>query len=159
MNIFVTSACPIESARNLDDKRVVKMVLETAQMLSTAARYHGYTGTDLYKPTHANHPCNVWARTTSANYTWLWEHMYALAVEYRKRYGRMHKSATLLGLLYHCRHLIPEGAQTPFANCAANAEKGVNYKHVANVYTAYKLYLADRWTTDARTPTWYKRAA
>ena len=54
MNIFVLSECPIEAAQMQCDKHVVKMIVETAQMLCTV-------GTGPYKRTHASHPCTVWA--------------------------------------------------------------------------------------------------
>jgi len=58
MNIFVTSNCPKLSAQALDNKRVVKMVLETAQLLSTAIFINStITYDNLYKPTHVKHPC------------------------------------------------------------------------------------------------------
>ena len=61
MNIFVTSNCPKLSAQALDNKRVVKMVLETAQLLSTAIFINStITYDNLYKPTHVKHPCTIW---------------------------------------------------------------------------------------------------
>ena len=64
MNIFASHPDALKCAQYLDDKRVVKMVLETAQMLSTAIQLDSdYDYKDLvYKPTYANHPCNVWVR-------------------------------------------------------------------------------------------------
>ncbi|MCP3700806.1 MAG: hypothetical protein GY920_20255 [Aliivibrio sp.] len=153
MNIFVTSKCPTKAAKFLDDKRVVKMVLESAQMLSTAITEHG--GKAPYKPTHKNHPCNVWARKTRANYLWLLNHFIALANEYTSRYQKIHKSFNLLPQLLHGAEHIPNGKLTPFANCAAHAELGLSYKHIKDIEKAYQLYLNDRWDTDKRIPTWY----
>lgn len=153
MNIFVTTDCPVLAAKYLDDKRVVKMVLESAQMLCTAITEHG--GDAPYKPTHKNHPCNVWARKTRANYNWLLEHFIALSDEYTNRYNKVHKSFNLLPQLKSGALVIPEGDLTPFANCAAHADLGISYKHVKDTHTAYQLYLNDRWDTDKRTPTWY----
>lgn len=153
VNIFVTDPCPKLSAKFLDDKRVVKMVLESAQMLSTAITECG--GTAPYKTTHKNHPCNVWARKTRANYLWLLNHFIALATEYTNRYQKVHKSFNLLPQLIAGAAHIPNGGLTPFANCAANAELGINYKHMDDIPTAYQLYLNDRWDNDKRTPTWY----
>ena len=67
MNIFVISQNPDECAQALDDLRLNKMILETAQLLSTAIRFHGYTGNLAYKATHINHPCSIWARTSRGN--------------------------------------------------------------------------------------------
>jgi hypothetical protein len=155
INIFVTSKCPIQSAKYLDTKRVSKMILESAQMLSTAIREHGYTDDDVYKSTHKNHPSNVWCRTTRANYMWLYEHYRALALEYYARRRKWHKSWEKLNVkLLEGAEWIPEGELTPFANCAANQSKGVSYKHIENTTIAYQLYLADRWETDVREPVW-----
>jgi hypothetical protein len=154
MNIFVTDINPSISARNLDDKRVVKMVLESAQMLSTALRYHGVESAP-YKSTHLNHPCNVWSRESRANYEWLLKHFIALCGEYTNRYGKIHKCAQYIRVFSDGADNIPAGSLTPFANCAANKELGIDYKHMDDVHTAYMLYLNDRWENDKRIPTWY----
>jgi hypothetical protein len=153
VNIFVTSDCPVECAKNLDDKRVVKMVLETAQMLCTALNLANQK--TPYKSTHANHPSNMWARSTRSNWVWLWNHGVALCSEYTSRYGRVHKCESVIKSLFKLKAFIPEGPLTPFANCAANKSIGVDYKHVKNTTLAYQLYLNDRWKADKRKPTWY----
>lgn len=155
MNIFATSNCPIESARYLDDKRVVKMCLETAQILSTALRFYGVDVDYIYKSTHVNHPANVWARETRMNYLWTVRHLQALCKEYTKRYNKEHKCEKMVLDFTMLAYKIPSGFQTQFANCAANAGLGITYKHISDVHTAYKLYLIDRWYSDVRTPTWY----
>jgi hypothetical protein len=155
MNIFFTSECPIECAKFLDDKRALKMVLETAQMLSTALRVHGYEGDGIYKMTHKNHPSSVWARETRENFQWLLRHFKALSDEYTFRYGKVHKSSRLLDVFKDHEFMIPEGSLTPFANCAANKSVGVDFKHIKDVTKAYQLYLAVRWDHDVREPTWY----
>jgi len=155
MNIFVTNDCPVESAKHLDDKRVVKMILETAQMLSTALRYYNV---DVgYKSTHLNHPCNVWARQNQSNFIWLYQHGIALCKEYTLRYGKYHKSEQLIRGLLIYKNNLPEGKRTPFPNCAANKSLGINYKNMADVFKAYQLYLNDRWDKDKRQPTGYGR--
>jgi hypothetical protein len=152
MNIFVTSACPKKSAAALDDKRVVKMVLESAQMLSTAINEHG--GVAPYKSTHKNHPANVWARTTRSNYMWLYAHFKALCEEYTNRYGKVHKCESYVMDFKRLAIHIPEGTITMFANCAANASIGISYKDDTDVFQAYRKYLSARWQTDKRKPTW-----
>lgn len=152
MNIFVTSACPKKSAAALDDKRVVKMVLESAQMLSTAINEHG--GVAPYKSTHKNHPANVWARATRANYMWLYEHFIALCREYTERYGKVHKCESYVMDFKRLATHIPEGTITMFANCAANASIGVSFKDHADVFEAYRKYLNVRWQNDKREPNW-----
>jgi hypothetical protein len=154
MNIFVTDDSPTLAAKNLDDKRLVKMVLETTQMLCTAINEYG--GMTPYKSTHKNHPCNVWARQTKGNFLWLLKHGLALAAEYSKRYDKTHKCELVLRLIDNeCLvELLPNGPLQPFANCTANAAKNISFKHIQPVTDAYKEYLMARWATDTRKPTW-----
>lgn len=68
MNIFVLDSDPEIAAKYHTDKHVIKMILESAQMMSTVVRYVGLDAG--YKSTHLNHPCTIWARTSLSN--WLW---------------------------------------------------------------------------------------
>ena len=155
MNIFVTNKCPIKSAQYLDTKRVNKMILESAQILSTSMRECGYIGDDIYKSTHKNHPSCIWARSSRANYKWLLTHYRALAKEYYTRRGKWHKSYSQLNMrLSEGTKLIPKGKLTPFVNCAARQDMNISYKHINDVHIAYKLYLDKRWENDKIKPVW-----
>lgn len=156
MNIFVTDPDPIVSAQNLDSKRVVKMILESAQMLCTALHQHGASHLAKYKATHLNHPSNVWARTTRTNYEWLLKHMEALCAEYTKTYNRKHNCEAMLPDLTLGATYIPQGPLTPFANCAARKDMNIDYKHISDVHLAYKMYMLKRWNKDTRTPSWHR---
>jgi len=158
MNIFATDNNPIQSAIYLDDKRVVKMVLESTQMLCTAINEWG--GNAPYKSTHKNHPANVWVRQTRHNFDWLLAHAKALSAEYTYRYGKIHKCLDILSNIekHNLNVLVPGGPLTPFANCAAHKGKEISFKHIADVTEAYKQYLNLRWETDVRKPTWTNRA-
>ena len=93
MNIFYLDKCPEKAARLQYNKHVVKMILESAQMLCTA--HHCIMGEDAdvpYKPAHRNHPSTIWARQSDENYTWLYRHMMELGKEYEKRYSKKHLS-------------------------------------------------------------------
>jgi hypothetical protein len=111
MNIFYVDSDPEVAARNMVDRHVVKMILETAQLLSTAHRVidgeefvgqtqsgrkakrwrlSGKADAIMYAATHINHPSAVWVRENSANYAWLYDHLLALGREYTYRYGRTH---------------------------------------------------------------------
>lgn len=158
MNIFVSDPCPIKSAQNLDDKRVIKMILESAQMLCTALHEHGHSHIAKYKATHKNHPCNIWARENQANYNWLYIHFIALSEEYTHRTGKIHKSYKDCSVdLAKGMTLLRAGELTPFANCAARKDMDIDYKHLPDVHEAYRLYLIDRWANDKLTPKWTKR--
>lgn len=158
MNIFVTDESPQRSAIYLDDKRCIKMILESTQMLCTAINEAG--GKTPYKSTHKNHPSNVWVRQSGANWHWLWSHAIELCDRYQAVYNKVHKCRDILLDLIESEYdaFIPKNNElTPFANCAAHAGKDISYKHITNVPEAYRRYLVDRWNGDVRTPTWKKR--
>jgi len=101
MNIFYLDHDPVRAAQYHCDKHVVKMILETAQLLSTAHRViDGDAGADahgLYRATHRNHPSAVWVREGRANYIWAHQLLIALCTEYSRRYGdKVHKTTSLL---------------------------------------------------------------
>jgi hypothetical protein len=107
MNIFVLSRCPRTAARLHCDKHVVKMILETAQLLYTA---HHVVGTPelpegAYKKTHANHPCALWVRESQANYRWLAELGWWLCKEYQYRYGEQKTHKTERHILWLKAHV------------------------------------------------------
>ena len=69
MNIFYLDRNPILAADKQCDRHVVKMILETAQLLSTA-HYELDGESPAYKPTHKNHPSAVWVRKSLDHYLW-----------------------------------------------------------------------------------------
>jgi hypothetical protein len=158
MNIFFSDQDPVKAAINLDDKRVIKMILESAQMLCTALHMHGASHLAKYRVTHANHPSNIWVRENRSNYLWLLQHMKALSDEYNFRTGKMHKTyKELYDDLVAGASFIPDGGISKFANCAARQDMNINYKHVDDVCLAYRLYLKDRWASDKILPKWTGR--
>ena len=100
MNIFVTDSCPSQSARNLPDKHIVKMPLETCQMLSIIYSDWYYGVGKLYKAdgtpyrtahgAFRSHPCTQWAAANQYNLAWLIMHGLALCEEYTLRYHKVH---------------------------------------------------------------------
>jgi len=148
MNIFVSSPCPIQSAKYLDNRRVIKMCLESLQLLSTAINYYG--GDGPYKSTHENHPCTLWVKESRTNAKWLLTHMKALCNEYTNRYGKHHKCESYLESIASAIEIIPDKGQTPFKNCT-------DFKHIDDVHQAYMLALNDKWEKDlvkGYTPKW-----
>jgi len=95
MNIFYVDSDPKKAAESLCDKHVVKMILETAQLLCTAISISNNVETP-YKATHKNHPCAIWARESLANFFWLYTHGIALCKEYTARYNKIHKSESII---------------------------------------------------------------
>ena len=76
MNIFYLSHDPDKAARVMYNRHVVKMILESAQLLCTA--HHEYGNHDVpYKSTHKNHPSAIWTRSNDLAYMWVYDHMMA----------------------------------------------------------------------------------
>ena len=115
MNIFVTDISPTRCARDHCDKHVVKMILETAQLLSSAVLFFNSKATGLYKNTHVNHPCSKWARESRSNFEWLYALGLLLCDEYTYRYGNHHKSRAIIENASLYTSYIPDGKITPFA--------------------------------------------
>jgi len=109
MNIFWLSLNPRKAAQAQVNSHVVKMPLETAQLLCSVLWLCGFavetTETPPYKLTHKNHPCAKWARESLENYLWLVDMLEALGEEYTYRYGKQHKS---VGYVSWFRENLPE---------------------------------------------------
>ena len=160
MNIFYLHNDPKICAEQHVDKHVVKMIVESAQMLSTTHRVmDGDKQADLnglYKMAHRNHPSTIWARTGAANYIWLLEHMKGLMKEYTRRYGKVHTTETkLLQALSSLPQNIDIGAPfTPPPQCMPDELKDddtvVAYR---NYYLTEKAYFA-KWK-DGNKPDWF----
>jgi hypothetical protein len=99
MNIFYLDPDPRRAARFHNDRHVVKMILESAQMLSTACRKHGIN--EGYKSCFEHHPCTKWASSTKGNWRWLRDLAYELNDEYKYRFDNDddHKSAVVISNL------------------------------------------------------------
>ncbi|MCX6783286.1 MAG: hypothetical protein NTZ20_04875 [Candidatus Levybacteria bacterium] len=149
MNIFYLDNDPNIAAIWMTDRHVVKMILESAQMLSTAHRILGINPSDkLYKSTHVNHPSNKWIRESVSNYKWLFYHFKSLGAEYEYRYGRIHKSIQVLS--YDLEQIpcnMPLAAAT-LIPCAMPTEYIISddpVKNYRNYYTHGKAHL-HKWT-------------
>jgi hypothetical protein len=147
MNIFVTDPNPYVSAASLDDARVVKMVLESVQMICTYAHLEGHTVP--YKPTHQNNGLIRWLQNDKNNFYWLMAHAYGLASEYRERYKRTHASEDVLWDLCTI-YGYEKGTPIAFLNKAKSLEHDMDYTHIQDVFTAYRLYLDARWNKAIR---------
>lgn len=153
MNIFILDKDPVEAAKMMCDKHVVKMVLETAQMLCAAFP----DNMAPYSRTHYNHPCTVWSRVSVQNYEWLLKHGYALAFEYTARYGKIHASQRIIEWCddnYKTLDL-PDIGLTPFAQAMPDM-----YKSDDPVEAYRKYYKGDKrafakWKYSS-TPDWWE---
>ena len=161
MNIFYLSECPVESAQSQCDKHVVKMILESAQMLCTA---HHACPTDaqrpekFYKQAHLNHPSTIWVRTTTDNYEWMIIHALALCEEYTHRYGKIHGASKHKNALFFGSSYVPEGEQTPHPQCFSGlyhlkTDEFLPIKAYREFYKADKLKFA-RYSKGRSMPEW-----
>ena len=100
MNIFVLDRDPIQAAKYHNDIHLRKMIVEYAQLLSTAHRVlDGDAKADalgMYKTTHKNHPCGIWLRESSGNYMFLYSLFLACIEEYSYRFGKDHATKKLV---------------------------------------------------------------
>ena len=183
MNIFVVDYDARIAAQNLCDKHVVKMIVETAQMASTAHRvldgsqYIDITSkgrkikrwkhpipsweTALCKAVMINHPCTKWSMESLHNYNWLVHHGYALCKEYTYRYGKIHSMQELYEkYLYQIPHgffKIDIDHRTEFAQAMPD-----QYKVKDDAISAYrKYYIGEKnrfakWTK-REIPLWYSQ--
>lgn len=148
MNIFVVDYSPHRAARALCDKHIVKMPLETAQILSTI-------NGGPYLPTHENHPCVKWAGSTQRNYTWLAEHGLELCKEYTRRYGKVHKCEAIIVRLQAPPPSILRVGMTPFAQCMPDEYRGPSPTDAyRRYYVNDKAYMA-RWEHSTPPDWWF----
>lgn len=154
MNIFVVDPSPHISAQSLPDKHVVKMPLETCQMLSIVCSDkwgHGFgtipkadgTPYATEKGAFRNHPCTIWANSFVMNWQWLLTHGLALCDEYTARYNKVH---SCFNSLLAAKEILPTGDPTgrsgkhptPFVRAMP---EDIKYNSDIDVVTAYRQYL------------------
>ena len=176
MNIFVLDNSPIKSARYHCDKHTVKMIVESAQMLSTAHRMLDgvmerrpsksgsmiqYFKLDdsrentLYKACHFNHPSTVWTRQSKANYDWHYYLFAELCEEYTHRYGKIHMTESkLMNTLARSPDSIPDGELTAFPQCMPDdCKRSDPIEAYRAYYIQEKKYFA-KWTK-REIPAWF----
>ena len=163
MNIFILDNDINKCAEYHVDKHVIKMCLESAQMLCTThwiSKYLGYVPRKLnreeritlqgqsvrlprqfpYLPAMQNHPCTIWVRESLDNYEWLYCLALALNDEYGYRYGgKSHKSIEQVVLKLPDIDL-PRKGLTPFAQAMPD-----EYKNEDAVIAYRKYYTNDKY--------------
>ena len=162
MNIFLTDPCPTACAQALDDKRLGKMVLETAQLLSTVCHMLQIPADHLYKRTHWNHPCSLFARKSLPNFKWLTEHGLALGKEFEYRFGHVHASEDMLVLAYKTLLSGVENGVglTPGWQEACNSlvfSFNCSGFDTGCVFNDYRLCMLRKWENDKPPAKWSRR--
>ena len=179
MNIFVLDESPQVAAQNMCDKHVVKMIVESAQMLSTTHRVldgeqytelsinnrrikrwkspHKLFEEMLYKASFVGHPCTQWVMENDKNYYWLVEHAYALCKEYTRRYKKVHKTEDMISLIrFRKPKNIPiADSMTPFAQAMPEEYKNPNAVEAYRAYYVGEKRAIAEWK-NVETPSWFQ---
>jgi hypothetical protein len=180
MNIFKLHEDMVIAAQMQCDKHVVKMVVESAQMLSTAhrvidgAQMNCKTKTgrstklwclpddrdhQLYKAVHVNHPSTLWTRESRENYQWHYGHWVGLCEEYTFRYGKIHSTDTKLRTILKNPPTRLESlglqplrtAVSAYPECIVEGDVVQTYR---NFYKADKSKFA-KWEKTRKAPDWW----
>jgi Pyrimidine dimer DNA glycosylase len=155
MNIFLLDLDPKVSARYLCNEHVCKMIVESAQMLSTAHRLLSDYTDGLYKPAHINHPSTIWTRESIDNYRWHYEYFCFMAEEYEERYGKTHMTYLLLqSRLSLPPERIIKKERTPIPLCMPD-----KYKQDDPVQAYRSFYIGEKlkfahWSLPSKVPSW-----
>ena len=161
MNIFFLDRRPDDCAEMHNDKHVVKMILESAQMLSTAHReLDGNNVPDiLYKSTHKNHPSTIWTRSSKQHYDWLFRLFRMLSAEYSIRYSdhnfKVHKTWDKLGKLLEQapKNIVDNGWVDPPQCMPDHCKKPDTIDAYRNYYLTEKASIST-WKYSNQ-PTWW----
>ena len=180
MNIFILDNDPVKAAQLQCDKHIPKMVVESAQMLSTVHRmidgvmerrpsksgsmlqYYkldDYREDILYKAVHMNHPCTVWSRENCSNYNWHYKHFIALCDEYTYRYGKVHASETKLAAVLRNapKKIKHTTGKTPF-RLAMGSNPECMFEDAVKSYRAFYQTKQERFAmkwTKRKQPEWF----
>ena len=153
MNIFYLDEQIETCARYHCDAHVIKMILESAQILCTVLHMHNIQAP--YRPTHKNHPCVIWANQSLSNWLWLKNLAKALNQEYQYRFCHdiNHKSYDVITKLN--QPPIPDLGLTEISQVMPLEYKDKNpVTAYREYYIARKFHLA-KWTK-RETPYWFK---
>lgn len=178
MNIFYLDRDPKTCAEMHCDRHVLKMIIEYAQLMSTAHRvldgeeYYALSvngrkikrwrmsdskyENGLMKASHVHHPSNVWVRQSRLNYMWLNQMWNYLLLEYTHRYGKRHACADRMEFLYAWPENIPDVPFTPPTPAMPDECKIAN-----NSLASYHKYYIEkkvrfaRWT-NREAPLWFQ---
>jgi len=184
MNIFYLDKDPVVSAEMSCDKHVCKMIIESAQMLSTAHRLlDGIEWTDyskngrkikrwrledpyledtIYKACHTGHPSTVWVMSNAFHYAWLYKHMIALNEQFKLRYNHTEDHMTIRKLKDVLRN---PPKNIPINKIATDPTPAMpdECKIPGDVIGSYRKYYVMKkrefatWKTPAVIPEWYTR--
>ena len=181
MNIFILDTDPKKAAQMLCDKHIPKMIVESAQMLSTAHRMldgtqaqrksrsgkriiNTYVFNDVrdelfYAAVHHNHPCTKWTMESLDNYNWHYHHFANMAAEYHYRRERQHATWQKMGMILAAHpENIPKAGLTEFAQAMNHYPE---CKVEGNAVQAYRNYYHTakpfaKWEWKRQAPDWWE---
>jgi len=165
MNIFILDYDIRKCAQYHNNKHLVKMIIESAQLLSSAyynenkelALIKNFPLDNFLKLTHRNHPCAIWVRESLSNFQWLTELLGELLIEYNFRYNKAHKYTPLYEWFSFNNPMLSDIGQTDF-KLAMPAEIKEKYTDPVEAYRQYyiidKAHLAN-WGNREK-PFWFK---
>lgn len=155
MNIFLLDWDPKTCAEYHCDKHVVKMILETAQLLCGAHHMTNDVCDQIpYKLSHKNHPCSIWTRDSLSNYLYLCELGIELCNEYTHRYKKVHKSQQVIEWCIYNKINVKDVGITPPAKAMPDVYK---VDDVIQSYRNYYMGEKQNFTTwkDRSIPNWF----
>ena len=157
MNIFLLDDDVERCAQYHCDQHVVKMILESVQIMCTALNKMGFD--TPYKSTHQKHPCVLWVEASYDNFLWLKQLALSLNDEYRYRFDRQSDHRSIDVLREISAHRYVRRGLTPHAQAMPD-----KYKIPGDAVTAYRrFYIGEkrhfaRWTRREQ-PLWFSDAA
>ena len=163
MNIFFLDYDVKKCAQYHVDKHVVKMILETAQLLCGVHHVPAHdtahdTAQVPYKLSHKNHPCSIWTRKSLSNYLYLCELGLELCKEYTYRYGKRHKSQDVIEWCLIKKPNIPDIGFTEPAKAMPDEYK---VKSIVESYRNYYIGAKSGFAVwkNRETPFWFEEKA
>lgn len=164
MNLFTICDNTRAIAQSLDDRLLIRTIVESAQMLSTAIHCNDKIidkPEGIYKKYNANEEHNVWVRESRQNYKWTFFYLVDCLTEFQYRFGKIHETYNIASKFAMYEDKFPNKGFTEFPR-KFNKEY-TNYQHlmdIPNVFNAYQEYLKTKWTIESRrgnVPSWTKR--
>lgn len=149
MNIFYVHKDPMIAARSLCDKHIVKMILESVQLLSNNLPID----ITLTKRTHIKHPCSLWVGKSQSNFNWLLAHTYYLLKEYTNRYNKIHKYNNWIEQLYNIDLYKNYDDHTEPPQCMPEQYKELNSVNAYRNYYINEKYKFAKWKLNNK-PDW-----
>jgi len=137
MNIFYVQSDPVQAAKDLTDQHILKMGIESAQMLATAHWMNGSSAP--YKKAHVNHPSTKWTRESIQHYRWLAKHAKAILQEFTARYGNVHKTEQIVDWLIDNEPNIEDRGFVPPPQCMPE-----EYKNPDTIAAYRNFYIKDK---------------